>query len=646
MSQSERILTSDSLFALRFLHDAQFSPDSAQVVSVVSDIEGETERFRLFLGACDALPGAPIEFDGDAATPRWSPDGTQIAFIGTLNGATGLWLVDVAGGATRRLSVDGEQIQGPPCWSPDGTRIACTRVTRVVSTGPRRVTERIFRSEGIGIVDDLRMDLQLIALDGTVETLDLGRKVATLPQFSPDGAQLLFQASDAAVGEASLIGGLTLCTVALSGGAVTEVLGEGWFIAASAWDPHSSRIVVAGDRNSALIVPKTKLWVVNPDGSGLACRTLGQTGNVGFRTHHDMPTWMTSQDNMLRVVEPGHAYATVLIRGAAEIHRIALDGTEQSTPLVTGPRACLILDVARESGSLLYAVSDLHTPWDLYRANKHGKAEERLTHLNEAVLASWPKLAVTHLEYEAADGLALEGWHVAGADKTGPQPTVMFIHGGPYIATGHTFRFDFHLLAANGYSVLASNFRGSSGYGEPFMLAMIGDWGSRAYGDHMAAIDAAISKGLADPDRLGVWGASHGGFATCWLVSHTDRFKAGVAESAATNFVSLYYLSDAPELFVKELGGRPDQVPDIYRSRSPLTYAHKCTTPTLMLHGEEDLRCPIAEAEQFFRALKDVGCTTELVRVAGMDHMGDSMGPLSARVEQNEALLDWFERYL
>jgi len=427
---------------------------------------------------------------------------------------------------------------------------------------------------------------------------------------------------------------------------VTEVLGEGWFIAASAWDPNAARIVVAGDRDSALIVPKTKLWVVNPDGSGLECRTLGETGNIGFRTHHDMPTWMTLQDNMLRVVEPGHAYATVLSYGAAEIHRIALDGPELSVPLVTGPRACLILDIARTNGDLIYAVSDLHSPWELHRADKDGRNEAAITALNADVLAGWPKLEVTHLQFEAEDGLALEGWHLARADRPGPQPTVMFIHGGPYIATGHAFRYDFHLLAANGYSVLTSNFRGSSGYGEPFMTAMIGDWGNAAYSDHMAAIDSAIAKGLADPDRLGVWGASHGGFATCWLTTHSDRFKAGVAEASATNFVSLYYLSDAPELFVKELGGRPDQLPDIYRARSPLTYAHQSTTPTLMLHGEADMRCPIAEAEQFFRALKDAGCASEFVRIADMDHMGDAMGPLPARVGQNEALLDWFERFL
>jgi dipeptidyl aminopeptidase/acylaminoacyl peptidase len=253
---------------------------------------------------------------------------------------------------------------------------------------------------------------------------------------------------------------------------------------------------------------------------------------------------------------------------------------------------------------------------------------------------------VTHLEFASPDGLPLEGWYISRADRQGAQPTVMFIHGGPYHATGNAFRFDFHLLAANGYAVLCANFRGSTGYGDPFARAIMGDWGARAFPDHMAAVDAAIARGYADPRRLGVWGHSHGGFATAWIVGHTERFRAAIIEAGVSNFATMYYLSDAPHLFVQDLGGRPDEIPDVYRSRSPLSYAARCRTPTLLIHGDDDLRCPMAEAEQFYRALHDHGCKTELVQIPGMNHMGDSTGPLPAREGQNEALLEWFERYL
>jgi dipeptidyl aminopeptidase/acylaminoacyl peptidase len=537
-------------------------------------------------------------------------------------------------------------VQGPPAWSPDGLAIAYTVVVHRKSDGFHRVTKRIFRSEGLGVIDDLVLSIHLLEVrNGEIRGINVHRSVAMQPSFSPCGRRLLFLGSEAAVGYASF-GGLSVFTVDLIDEHVVEVLGDRWFITAAAWSPCGERIVVAGDYNSPLTVPTSGLWVVNRDGSNSECRTEGSIGNVGLRVHHDMPTWNTSQNNIFVVVDAAHAYATVEKAGCAEIWRIALKGPPRCDPIVSGPRSCLIMDACPEMSQLLYCASDLHVPWDLYRSDLNGGGEKRLTCLNDGILARWPVLKVEHLRFESADGMPLEAWYLVRADRKGPQPTVMFIHGGPFLATGHAFRFDFHLLAANGYAVLFANFRGSTGYGDPFVRAIMGDHGARGFPDHMATVDTAVACGLSDAKRLGVWGPSHGGFATCWIVGHTDRFRAAVAESALTNYFTAYYLSDAPDFDVHDLGGRPEEIPDVYRSRSPLTYAWRCRTPTLMLHGEEDLRCPVSEAEQFYRALHDAGCATELVRIAGMAHMGDSTGPLSARRGQNEALLDWFERYL
>jgi dipeptidyl aminopeptidase/acylaminoacyl peptidase len=289
----------------------------------------------------------------------------------------------------------------------------------------------------------------------------------------------------------------------------------------------------------------------------------------------------------------------------------------------------------------------LNTPPELCTATLNGGAEVQLTKLNEAVLAHWPKFITEPFSFQSTDGTRIEAWFMASqTSQRRPLPTVLFIHGGPYIATGYAFRYDFLLLASHGIGVLFANFRGSAGYGEAFARAIMGNWGECGYPDHLSATEAAIARGLADRERLGVWGPSHGGFATCWIVGHTDRFKAAVAEAAVTNFETVYYLTDAPEGFRRELGGLPHETPDAYRARSPLTYAHRCTTPTLLIHGEQDLRCPISEAEQFYRALKDSGCIVELVRIPACSHMGDSLGPLSARRAQNEALLSWFQRHL
>lgn len=651
MEETFPALQPNDLFALSYVHDARLSPDGRRIAYVISRTVEETGDEFLEIAIEDLASGARREvgFHGRTTFPRWSPDGTRLAFIGEKGQSSRLYLSDANAHDIAALTPEGSNVQGAPSWSPDGLTIAYTLFTQQRSEGVRRITRRIFRSNGLGIIDNLSLSIHLVDLrSGTSRPLEVGCLAALQPSFSPCGRRILFMGSDSAVGNPWYgIGGLKLFTIDLADRRVVEVLGDGWSVSAAAWSPCGKRIVVAGDYNSALTVPAVRLWVVNRDGSDPQCRTDDLVGNVGSRAHHDMPTWRTSEGNVLIVPDAAHAYVTLALRGCTEIWRISLEGSTRCEAVVTGSRSCIIMDASTKSSQLLYAASDLHAPWELYLSDLSSGKEKRITRLNDAVLARWPVLKVEHLKFESADcGLPLEGWHLARADRRGPQPTVMFIHGGPNLATGHIFRFDLHLLAANGFAVVFSNFRGSSGYGEPFRRGIMGDWGARGFPDHMATVDAAVARGLADPERLGVWGASHGGFATAWIVGHTTRFRAAVVESATVNWATKYYLSDAPGWIVRELGGRPDEVPDVYRSRSPLTYAWRCRTPTLMLHGEDDVRCPIADAEQFYRALHDAGCKTELVRIPGMDHMGDSTGPLSARRAQNEALLDWFRRHL
>jgi dipeptidyl aminopeptidase/acylaminoacyl peptidase len=641
----ERMLRPGDLFALRYVHEARLSPAGDRVAYVTSrtpSVEAE-EVLEITIERSDSGMPVEVDFAGHARFPRWSPDGSRLAFTGMQAGSSRLYVADAQGCNVRALTAEGVTVQGPPSWSADGAALVCSAMTRPTPRPFRRITRRVFRAEGLGDIEGLRLDIHLIdVVRGTSRALDIGGRVALQSSFSPCGRWILFLGSSSSVGYPPL--DLRPFILDLQDGTVRQVLDGNWYITRAAWSPCGERIVFAGDRDSHLTLPVSGLWVVGRDGSNPQCRTTGLTGNVGLLVHHDMPTWGTSQENAFCVADADTAYTTVMQRGCAHIYRIALSGAIRCEPVVSGDRTCLIMDASPRG--LLYCVTDLHSPWELYRADLHGRDECAVTCLNAHVLRDWPRFKVEHLAFESEDGTALEGWHFARADRDSPQPTVLFIHGGPELATGHAFRFDFVLLAANGYSVMLANFRGSSGYGKAFRAALHGDWGSRGFPDHMAAADACVQRGLADTSRLGVWGPSHGGFATAWIVGHTRRFRAAVAESSVTNLATLYSLTDAPDLFIQELGGRPDEIPDSYRARSPLTYAARCRTPTLMLHGEDDLRCSIVEAEQFYRALHDAGCMTELVSIPRMTHMGDSVGPLTARLAQNEALLDWFERFL
>ena len=623
------------------MHAASLSPDGRHVAYSISRTDSE-EHFETWITELQGGERRQLLYPGNAKTPRWSPDGRTLAFIGDGR-------LHVAAFPTLAISPAltpaHSRVMGPPSWSPDSAGLAVSLLERRVIEGPRRITSAHFRMDGLGFLDGTTQHIYTVNIaDGALHRLTSDLGICSQPEWSTCGRRILFFAGDGTVPYSS--SSQRLLTVDLADGEIQEVLGSRWYVECARWLPDGEHIAVAAACDSTLTVPTASLWVVNRSGNDAQLRTPGLAGHVGFRINHDMPARELTGGNAITILNRQTAFATVQRGGRAEIWRIALAGDIATMPVVCGERSCLVLGAHQPSDTLLSATTDLRSPTQLCCSTLNGRNERRLVTLNDDVLDRWPAVDIEPMTFQSADGLEIESWFMAPADCRKPLPTVLFIHGGPFAATGHAFRYDFRLLASRGFGVAFANFRGSAGYGEPFVRAIMGDWGGRGYPDHMATVDTAIARGYADPQRLAVWGPSHGGFATCWIVGHTHRFKAAVAEAAFVNFQTLYYLSDVPEVFARDLGGRPHEIPEIYRARSPITYAHHCTTPTLLLHGEDDLRCPISEAEQFHRALKDAGCATELLRIPGCSHLGDAIGPLSAREAQNRALLGWFSRYL
>lgn len=640
---SAGVLEPGDLFDLKFLRAARLSPDGRHAVFTVSHTDDSTERFETWIADLESSKRTRLPYAGDAHTPCWSADGRRIAIV-----ADGrLRVVEFSSLTLSEPLTPAEfSIQGTPSWSPNGVRLALSLQRRNPAKNPRRIDTTIFHADGIGYLGDIEQYIHELDLaNGGLRLLAAPKRFCSQPQWSPCGRYVLFFAGDDPIPFASF--SQRLLTVAVDGGAITEVLGERWFVEAARWIPESCRIAVAASLDSTLTVPTSQLWTMDMRGGDVELRTRDRAGTVGFRMNHDMPARELTGTSPFCVLDRQTAFMTIQSGGTAQIWCVSLEG-ELSLHRVSsgGERSCLALDANRAGDALLFAVTSLYSPTELMRASLDGTNESRLTALNDDVLARWPRPRVEHFEFSSAHETKIEAWFMGQAARQGPGPCILFVHAGPFVATGHAFRYDFHHLVSHGYGIVFANFRGSAGYSEEFMRAIMGDWGGYGFPDHMGAIDAAIGRGYADPNRLGVWGPSHGGFATCWIVGHTDRFKAAVAEASTSNLVTSYYNGDAPEVRARDIGGRPHEIPELYRTRSPLTYAHRCTTPTLLLHGEADLRCPIGEAEQFFRALRDAGCTTELVRIPDCSHLGDSNGPLSARRAQNEALVDWFHRYL
>jgi dipeptidyl aminopeptidase/acylaminoacyl peptidase len=517
------------------------------------------------------------------------------------------------------------------------------------------------------------------------------------PQWSPDGRRILFMAL--ADPDSFNPGCRALKTVDLDGNVETVHSGWGGYETA-AWLPDGRGIVFTGQEDGHPIGSKNDLWVCDLTGAGEgAGEGAGQRPSpsrpspsrpaptnltrdfkygVGGGLRSDMPV---SLDTRPRLSADGKTtYVQVQQGGNLHIYAVALDDVSKGesptrpyniAPLVTGERAAMLLDAS--DTHLLFVESNHHNPGELCIADLDGCNEKCLTHVNSELMAGLELARVEHLLFPGVDGTQVEGWallplenkahaetrrtrnneYEEGIPETRPyrpehpNPTVLYIHGGPHMAFGNIFNFDFLYLPARGYTCLLINHRASTGYGDEFSTAIKGDWGNLDYQDLMYGVDYAIAQGFTDPDKLGCTGISGGGNLSCWIVGHTDRFKAAMPENPVSDWLSFYGTSDIGVWFgVEELGGHPHEIPEIYRKCSPVTYAHNCKTPTLMVQGENDYRCPAGQSEEFYTMLKANGCVAEMLRLPNSSHGGAMSGALAMRRAHREALLEWMDRYV
>lgn len=646
-----RTMQKEDLSELRFLNGGALSADGERVVYCVNKINAEDDKEYSTIYLLDIASGETRQMTNGAAVdglPAWSPDGKSIAFSSDRGGNAQLYLLPVDGGEARQLTQFKRGIGGGIAWSPDGGQIAFSAVTDAaapdISKEAYRLDRTVYRFDGIGYLDDAVQDIYVLDIaSGAIKQVSDDRGNNCNPRWAPDGRSILYDANMRFDNSRAMTPDLK--TVDLEGR--QTLLLEDWASVDKAnFTPDGGRIVFVGRPDDGKpIGSKSDLYVLDLATGEISCRTQTLDVGVGGRLSLDMPVAGLNLPNLLVSDDGAYAYATVQRGGTDHIYRIALRGEEDCQPVTQGD--CAVFPLDRQGEKLLYARTSLNAPPDLVLAERGGGASRQLSELNGKMLDEIALPETEHLTWNSIDGAAVEGWYMKPAAGKAPYPTILYIHGGPHAAYGCGFHFDFQMLAGAGYGVLFLNHRASTGYGDGFSTAIKGDWGNLDYQDLMSGVDHAVELGLADGDRLGVCGTSGGGNLSCWIIGQTDRFKAAIPQNPVVNWRSFYGTSDIGIWFsVEQLGGHPHEIPEVYERCSPITYAHRCRTPTLMVQSELDWRCPAEQSEQFYTVLKANGCVVEMLRQPGGYHGASISGAVNLRRAHNDAMLDWFARYL
>jgi dipeptidyl aminopeptidase/acylaminoacyl peptidase len=630
-----RPCTLDDLLDLESLSDPSASPDGTRVAVVVTRRDPDEDRDRSTIEVVDLTGGERRELTQGFAdrSPSFSPDGRWVAFLRGADGPAQVWLLPTAGGEPHQLT-DLPLGVSALLWSPDGERLAVTAPELPEGAQPHDpvvVNRLVSKADGSGRLGPLGVHAHLVdAGSGETTRLTSGDLVLRDLAWAPDGSELVVVTAVHDERDRDAVSHLFAVSPSAPLRQITQWQGAA---AAPTFSPDGSTVVFVGN-DEPLASGHTRLWSV-PAAGGVPQQVapdldrnvmVGGPGYPGAR-----PRVTADGDVLFCVRDRGavHLVSTPLSGGAV---RTVVGGEVTVSGLCSEPLVCLVSDAT--------STSDLHV------VDSGGL--RRLTRTNKAFFRDVEIAVPQARTFLAPDGLEVHGW-VTGARGAGPQPLLVDIHGGPHNAWGPSFdpvHAYSQRLAAQGWVVLTLNPRGSDGYGEKFWTAARGAWGLADADDFLSAVDDLVADGTADPARMAVTGYSYGGYMTCWLTTRTDRFAAAVPGGVVTDLVSFAGTADVAGLLDRsEFGATAVDDPELLRRMSPLTWVAEVRTPTLIVQGAADDRCPVGQAEQWFTALRVLGQEVELVLYPGASHLFVLNGRPSHRADWNRRVVEWVTRH-
>jgi dipeptidyl aminopeptidase/acylaminoacyl peptidase len=648
---AQRPVTVADLDSLRDVSDPQLSPDGAWVAYSVSTVDTarDADDSDVWMTSWDGARSIRLTRSpaGEHA-PRWSPDGRSIAFLSSRDDpheSDQLWILDREGGDAERVT-DLPGGVSDYAWAPDGRRLALivsdpdseatAKNDSTRKTAKPIVIDRYqFKEDETGYLTTKHDHLYLLDLaTKQAELLLPGGYDEMFPSWSPDGRSIAFVSKRDPDPDRGA--NYDVWVVEARAGAqprqLTTFKGSDqdpdWGGRGPAWSPDGRSIAYVQGGPPELIYYATQTVAIVPTAGG-APKVL----TPGLDRQVLSPTWSADGSSVLFLLEDDRVYHLARVPAAGGAVERVVEGRQAVADLSVGG-----------NGRIAVLTSDPRTPSEIYAVEQNGL--RRLTHQNDAWLGRVKLGAVEEIAAKSKDGTSIHGFVVTPPDyEPGKRyPTVLRIHGGPVWQLFNDFaNFDWQILAAQGYVVVAMNPRGSSGRGEKFTRAIWAAWGHKDTEDVLAGVDYLVAKGVADPERLGIGGWSYGGILTDNVIARDPRFKAATSGAGQGNALAGYGTDQYIREYEAELG-KPWDKPDTWiRNSYPLLHANRIVTPTLFLCGDADFNVPLLNSEQMYQALKSLGRDTQLIIYPGEPH---ELHKPSNRRDRMQRYLDWYGKYL
>jgi len=653
--EMKKLVSIEDLRTLKMISDPQISPTGDQVAFVVTVIDFPSNEYHSNIWLTNIQTGTIRSFTSGRRkdkNPRWSPNSSQLLFLSTplktpWQEKAQLFTIPVSGGEATQLTDLQFGVQSPQ-WSPDSQQILFTSLTPEIQTPDTdvKIIRRIaYRFNDKGYFDGKRNHLY------TLTPSNLTPKQITHGAYdveSPDwvnNSQIAFISNLSA--DADLTRDKYIYTISCIDGEPTQLTLTKQVISSLNVAPNGDEIAYIGHDYRHGLATFQDIWVVSSDGCEATNLTHALDYDIGnsiicdtrIETPNCSPRWSSDgRDIYFTLVRSGIIGLYKLSRKNRTLQKL-IGRIDHSVEAWTRAK----------NGAIAYTILATKAPIELWVSKNN--TEIQISSMN----LDWKRKRVISdcecFSFKSSGGHTVEGWIIPPPNfqHNAKYPLLLEIHGGPRGVYGKSFMHEFQVLAAQGWVVIYVNPYGSGGYTQDFQSQLPGHYGERDYQDLMEAVDYAIQKyTFIDANRLGVLGGSYGGFMTNWIITHTTRFKAAITMRGICNWSSMFGCSDIGWTFIRQEMG--DMLPwenaELYQSKSPIHYVANAQTPTLIIHSEDDYRCPMEQAEQLFTALKYRDVPTELIRFPKENHNLSRSGNPHHREERLQHIVRWLAKYL